>query len=191
MRFKVSVRCIRTLTDCLPRCSTFYEESETYIPRVFPSRGNGGVFSANDTSICEPTNEGHPATKKSTEDWWDKEEAEAHEEDDEINEGIDENSPPRLRSTKKRCRSTACESSFRKRDMKRHHFSSSLISNLKIETSDESNYSKYTSSKTHDVLKFRLVAFYSSSLKRDISDNDKMKIVNERSRMTIIYEQQS
>ena len=75
--------------------------------------------------------------------------------------------------------------------MKRYCFSSSFSSNLKIETNDESNYNQYTFSKTHDVLKFSFVSAHSISLEKNLNENDKTKIENERDRMTVIYEQQS
>ena len=92
-----------------------------------------------------------------------------------------------LRFTKKKRRFTVNEKFFRKRLMKRHRFSSSFSLNLKTETDDESNYNQYTPFKAHDVLKFSFVSVHSISFEKNLSENDKTKIEDERDRMIVIY----
>ena len=143
-----------------------------------------------DRSTCESIDEANLVIKLN-EDWRKNLDAEAHKDSDEILSEDDGNSSPLLRFTKKKRRLTANEKSFRKRPMKRHRFSSPFSSDLKTETDDESDYSQYTPSKAHDVLKFSSASAHPISLEKGLSENGKTEVGGERGRMTVIYEQQS
>lgn len=140
------------------------------------------MSSVDDTSIDQPIDEDFSATKLN--------EAEARKEDEETGRDNDENSPSLLHPTKKRGRPAACEKSFRRRGMRRHRFSSPFSSDLEIETNEDSDYSNYTPSKAHNILKPRLASSRSIDLEKDTND-DKIEFADERSRMTVIFEQQS
>ena len=176
------------IANCPPRCSIFYGERENHTTRVSPC-DDGGMCLADDKPTCEPADEGPPATKPNV-DWCDRE-AEQHKKDGESDGEIHENSLPLLYSTKKRYRSLAHGKSFRKRCMKRHRFSSPFSSNLETDTGEESDYSIYEPSKAHDVFKIRPASSQSISLEEDATKYDKMEVAGERSRMAVIYEQQS
>ena len=178
-----------TITNCPPRHSIFCGKRVNHTTRVSPY-DNSGLLTANDRPICEPIDEGPPPTKPD-EDWRDRNEVEQHKEDDETDQETRENSLPLLRPTKKRHRPSAREKSFRKRGTKRHRFSSPFSSDLETDTGEESDYSIYKPSKAHDVFKIRPASSRSISLEEDATKYDKMKVAGERSRMAIIYEQQS
>ena len=178
-----------TIVDCPPRCPIFYGKRGSHTMRISPC-DNSGLSSANDTPICEPTDEVHPATKPNK-DWWDSNEAEQHKEDDEIDRETRENSLHLLRPTNKRYRPSARERSFRRRGTKRHRFSSPISSNLGTDTGEESDYSIYRPSKAHDVSRPRPASSYPINPNGNASEDRKMEDVGERSRMAVIYEQQS
>ena len=178
-----------TRFDCPPRFLIFYRTRENFTARVSPC-DNSGMSSADDSPICEPTDEGLQATNPNK-DWWDSNEAEQDREDDENDREIYENSPPLPRLAKKRYRPSTREKSFRRHGTKRHRFSSPFSSELEVDTSEESDHSIYTPSKVPDVSKFRSASSSPISLNRDASQGNKMKIVGEQSGMAVIYKQQS
>ncbi|CAF9941279.1 MAG: hypothetical protein HETSPECPRED_003040 [Heterodermia speciosa] len=171
------------------RRSIFCGKRVNHTTRVSPY-DNSGLLTANDRSICEPIDEG-PLPTKPDKDWRDRNEVEQHKEDDETDQETRENSLPLLRPTKKRHRPSAREKSFRKRGTKRHRFSSPFSSDLETDTGEESDYSIYKPSKAHDVFKIRPASSRSISPEEDATKYDKMEVAGERSRMAIIYEQQS
>ena len=116
---------IQELTDCRSRCPILYEKSEHYIPKIPPPHHNNVEPSVDDTSTCEPINEG-PSAGNAKGDQWEEKEAEAADEEEESDEDKDENNPPLLHPTKKGCRSATGEKSSRNRDVKRRRFSSRL-----------------------------------------------------------------
>ena len=178
-----------TIIDRLPSCPIFYRKRGNHTTRVSP-HDNSGLSLAGDTPTCEPIDEGPPVTKPK-EDWCNSREAEQHEEDDKSDWEAHKNSLPLLQSTKKRYRSLAHEKSFRQRGIKRHRFSSPFSSDLETETGEESDYSIYTPSKGHDVFKLRPASSKSISREEDTIEYDKIEIAGKRSRMAVIYEQQS
>ena len=178
-----------TTTNCLFKYSIFCEKRVNHITKVF-TYDNSELLTINDKSICESIDEGFPLIKFD-ENWRDTNEIKQHKKNNEIDHEFHENSLFLLRFTKKKHRFSTREKSFRKRDTKRHRFSSSFSSNLKIDTNEKSNYNIYFSFKEHDVFKIRFVFFQSISFEKNAIKYDKMKIASERSRMTIIYEQQN
>ena len=175
---------IQTLTVCQPRCPALH-----HAPTAPPSRGNGAVSSADDTPTCEPT-DGGPSAAQPNGDWWDDKPAEADDDEEEFERDNDENNPPWLRSRKKRCRSTACEKSSRKRGMKCRRLSSPPPSDEEPQTGEKSDCCHYMPSTTHHISKLRLASSHLTGLVGDTSDDGKMESAGGRSRMAIIYEQQ-
>ncbi|CAF9940034.1 MAG: hypothetical protein HETSPECPRED_002140, partial [Heterodermia speciosa] len=169
--------------------SIFCEKRVNHTTRV-SSYDNSRLLTANDKSICELIDEG-PSLIKLDKDWRDRNEVDQREKNSETDQKTRENSLLLLRPTKKRHRPSAREKSFRKRDTKRHRFSSPFSSDLEIDTGEESNYSIYKSSKAHDVFKIRPAFSRSINLEKNAIKYDKMKIAGERFRIIIIYEQQS
>lgn len=154
-----------------------------------PARGHGAASSADDIPGCKPTDAG-PSAAKPNEDRWHDTEAEA-DGDDELGRDNNENNRPFLRSMKKRYRSTACEKSTEKRGVKRYRFSSPLSSDQGIETGEKSDHSSHEPCEAHSVSKAQPASSYSIGLEGGRSDDSKMAFAGERSRMAVIYEQQS
>ena len=138
-----------------------------------------------------------PSAGEDREDQWDPQEAETgHEEDkkeetESNGERDDGDKPPLLGSTKKRPLSSAKEKSGVKRCVKRRRFSSPFSSDEDTATGDESDISSYTSSRPHRPSKLRPTSSDSTGFEGDTCDDGKMEAVGERSRMAVIYEQQS
>ena len=169
--------------------SIFCEKKVNHITKVF-SYDNNELLTANKKSICESIDEDFSLIELD-EDWRNKNEIEQHKENDEIDHEIREINLFLLRFTKKKHQFSIREKSFRKRDTKRHRFSSSFFSNLKINTNEKSNYNIYTSCKEHDVFKIQFAFFQSINFNENANENNKMKTANERFETIVIYEQQS
>ena len=103
----------------------------------------------------------------------------------------DGDTPLLLRFTKKRPLSSAKKKCRVKRRVKRHRFSSPFSSDEDTATGDESNISSYIFSKPHCLSRPRLTSSDSTGFEGDTCDDGQMKTVGERSRMTVVYEQQS
>ena len=131
------------------------------------------------------------------EDQWDFQETKTNHEKDKKeetksnDERNDDDKSSLLNFTKKRSLSFVKKKSDVKRCVKRRRFSSFFSSNENIATRNESNINSYTSFRSHRFSKSRLISSDSIDFEKDTCDDDKMKIVNERSRMIVIYEQQS
>ena len=138
-----------------------------------------------------------PSAGEDREDQWDSQKAEAgHEEDKKEEtegngEGDDGDKPLLLRSTKKRPLSSAKEKRRVKRRIKRRRFSSPSSSDEDTAMGDESDISSYTSSRPYRPSKPRSTSSDSTGFEGDTCDDSKMEAVGERSRMAVIYEQQS
>ena len=78
-----------------------------------------------------------------------------------------------------------------KRCIKRCRSSLPLSADEDTATGDESDVSNYTSSRPHRPSRPRPTSSDSTGFKGDTCDDGKMKAVGERSRMAVIYEQQS
>ena len=131
------------------------------------------------------------------EDQWDRQEAEAGDEDNKREREEDmeddgeraDSDTSLLLFAKKMPLSFAKEKPRVKRRLKRRRFSSPLSSDEKSATGDESDISSYRSSRPHHCSNSRLTSSHLIGFGGDTSD--KMESVGERSRMAIIYEQQS
>lgn len=178
---------IQTLINCRFKCSIFCEKNENHVSKVF-SRDD--VFSMNNTSICESIDE-NLSIVKFNENWWDKKKTKTHEKNEKIDRENDENNSLLLHFTKKNCRFTICEKFFRKRDMKRHRFSSSFFSSLENKTNENSKFNNYTSFKVRNISKSRLASSRLIDFEKNTNDDDKLKFAIERSRMIVIFEQQN
>ncbi len=181
---------IQILTDCRSRCPTPHEKSEHFTPKTLAPRRDSVMSSADDTTTCEPTDRGSSAGQTKG-DRWNYKEAEAEDEEGLFDGDNDENSPPLLGPAVKRCRSTAGEKSSRKRGMKRRRFSSPLSSDEETEMGDESDISSYVPSRPHHSSNPRPTSSHSTGVKGDTSEAGEMELAGGRSRMAIIYEQQS
>ena len=98
---------------------------------------------------------------------------------------------PYLHPTKKRSLCRVGEKPHEKHRIKRHPFSSRLSSDAETGTGDESDISSYTPLKTRHISKSRPISSHLTSLEGDTSDDGAMDLAGGRSRMTVIYEQQS
>lgn len=138
-----------------------------------------------------------PSAGEDREDQCDPKKAEAGHKKDELGETEgngerdDSDIPLLLRSTKKRPLSSAKEKRRVKRRVKRHRFSSPFSSDEETVTGDESDISSYIYSRPHHLLRPRLTSADSTGFEGDTCDDGQMEAVGERSRMTVIYEQQS
>lgn len=138
-----------------------------------------------------------PLAGEDGEDQWDTKEAEAgHKENKQKeaegnDERVDGDTPLPLRSTKKRSLSSAKKKPRVKRCVKRRSFSLPLLSDEDIATRDESDISSYTSSRPHRPSRPRPTSLDSIGFEEDTCDDGKMEAVAERSRMAVVYEQQS
>ena len=130
-----------------------------------------------------------PPAGEDREDRWNLKEVEAGREDDENEEtegngGRDDGDTPLLpHSTKKRPLSSS--------KGKRRRFSSPFTSDEDTATGDESDISSYTSSRPHRPSRPRPTSSDSIGFEKDTCDDGKMEPGGERSRMAVIYEQQS
>ncbi len=108
--------------------------------------------------------------------------------DEEEGSGIDSewNTPSRLHPPKKR---SLCRAS-KKPCIKRRRFSTRPSSDEEPETGDESDYSRCIPSQTHHISNPQLPSCL-TSLRSDTSDDRAMDLAGGRSRMAVIYEQQS
>ena len=78
-----------------------------------------------------------------------------------------------------------------KRRVRRRRFSSPFASDEDTATGDESDISSYTSSRPHRPSRPRPTSSDSTGSEGESCDDGKMEAVSERSRMAVIYEQQS
>ena len=138
-----------------------------------------------------------PSAGEDKEDLCDSKEAEAGHKKDKKGEtegngeGDDGDTPLLLGSTKKRPLSSAKEKRRVKRRVKRHRFSSPFSSDEDTATGDESDISSYISSRPHRLTRPWPTSSHSPGFEGDICDDGQIEAVGERSRMTVIYEQQS
>jgi len=139
-----------------------------------------------------------PSAGEDNEERWDRQEAEAGDEENQREREEDmeddgkrpDSDTPLLRSAKESL-SFAREKPRVKRRVKRRRFSSPLSSDEKNVTGDESDISSHRSSRPHYSSNPRPTSSHSTGFGGDTSDDGKMESVGERSRMAIIYEQQS
>lgn len=155
------------------------------------------VSSKHDKPMCAFEDRNHksltpdPSANDNTRGQQDNKEAEIADEEEGFGGDSERDTLPYLYPTKKRSLCRVGVKPHEKRPIKYYPFSSRLSSDAETGTGDESDISSYTPTKSRHISKPRPISSHLTSLEGDTSDDGAINLAGRRSRMTVIYEQQS